>query len=110
VAGAVAGALSGGAAEAIYGSHVTVEYWREILFRPICWGIMGSLLGWRLSAVLPNLGAGRGLSGGALGGILGGVGFLFTGVLFPQFLGRIIGFAVMGTGLGLALVAVDSLF
>jgi len=71
---------------------------------------MGALLGWRLSAVLPNLGFFRGVTAGALGGILGGIGFLFTAILFPQFIGRIIGFGVLGASLGVALVAADALF
>ncbi len=35
---------------------------------------------------------------------------MFTAILFPQFLGRIIGFGVMGAALGLALTAADAIF
>jgi hypothetical protein len=109
--GALAGAIAGGIAEAIYGGRkIEMEYWRELLLRPVCWGLMGAMLGWRLSAVLPNLGFSRGVAGGAVGGVLGGIGFLFTAILFPQFIGRMIGFGVLGAGLGVALVAADALF
>ncbi len=110
VSGAAAGVLAGGLAGFLYGSAYVVEYWREILLRPICWGAMGVMLGWRLSSFSPNLSVARSLAGGAMGGVVGGVAFLFTAILFPQFIGRIIGFGVMGAALGLALVAVDSLF
>ena len=110
ISGALAGVLAGGLAGFLYGSAYLVEYWREILLRPVCWGAMGVMLGWRLSSFSPNLGMARSLAGGAIGGVVGGVAFLFTAILFPQFLGRIIGFGVMGAALGLALVAVDSLF
>jgi hypothetical protein len=110
LSGALAGAIAGGIAEALYGASSEVEYWRELLLRPACWGLMGAMLGWRLSAVLPNFGFFRGLAGGAMGGTLGGIGFLFTAILFPQFIGRMIGFGVLGAGLGVALVAADALF
>ncbi len=110
LSGALAGILAGALAGFMYGSAAFVEYWREILFRPICWGAMGGLLGWRLSSMSPNLGISRGLAGGLIGGAVGGFAFLFTAILFPQFIGRIVGFGVMGAALGLALVAVDALF
>jgi Ca-activated chloride channel family protein len=110
LSGAVAGAIAGGIAEAIYGTTGEVEYWRELLLRPLCWGIMGAMLGGRLSAVLPNLGFARGVMGGTLGGVFGGIGFLFTAILFPQFLGRMVGFGVLGAALGIALVAAEAVF
>jgi hypothetical protein len=108
--GALAGAVAGGTAEAIYGAELGVEYWRELLLRPFCWGMMGALLGWRLSKVLPNLASLRALAGGALGGAIGGVGFLFAAILFPQFVGRMVGFGILGAVLGVAIVTIESLF
>lgn len=108
--GTLAGAFAGGLAAFVYGSAHVVEYWREVLFRPVCWGAMGCLLGWRLSVGSPNSGASRGMAGGAIGGAVGGFAFLFTAILLPQFMGRVVGFGVMGAALGLALVAVDAMF
>jgi len=110
LAGAIAGAIAGSVAEAVYGSHGEVEYWRELILRPLCWGLLGGLLGWRLSGVLPNLGWLRGVIGGSAGGVVGGIGFLLMGILFPQFVGRMAGFGVLGAGLGLSVVTVEAMF
>jgi hypothetical protein len=110
VSGALAGALAGGIAQAIYGTRDEAEFWRECLLRPACWGLMGALLGWRISTVLPNLGAGRAMAGGAAGGVFGAIAFLLIGILLPQFLGRMAGFGALGAALGLSLAAADALF
>lgn len=110
LAGAVAGAIAGGVAGFLYGATHIVEYWREVLLRPACWGVLGGLVGCRLAASTPNLGYARASAGGALGGAVGGFAFVFIAILMPQFLGRIAGFGVMGGALGLAFVAADAVF
>jgi hypothetical protein len=110
LSGVLAGALAGAIAQAIYGTRADAEFASEFLLRPACWAFMGALLGWRISTTLPNMGAGRAMAGGAAGGALGAIIFLLTGIVFPQFLGRMIGFGALGSALGLSLAAADALF
>jgi len=110
MAGAAAGALAGFVAEWAYGPGREVSAAREFLLRPACWAAMGALLGWRMAAVVPNLGRVRGVAAGLMGGFAGGLGFVFLGVLLPQFIGRMVGFGVVGGMLGVAIAAAEALF
>jgi len=110
MAGAAAGALAGMVAEWAYGPGREASALREFLLRPACWAAMGALLGWRMAAVVPNLGRVRGVTAGLLGGFVGGLGFVFLGVVLPQFIGRMVGFGIVGGMLGIAIVAAEALF
>ena len=108
--GALAGGLAGAVAQAVYTIQMESVMARELVFKPACWGLMGGLLGWRLSSAIPNLGLGRGVAGGAIGGFLGGLAFVLAGVCLPETLGRMIGVGLLGAALGLAIVAIEALF
>jgi hypothetical protein len=110
VAGAVAGAIAGAIAQAVYSMQTTPSFFKFVIFRSVCWGIMGALLGWRLSAVVPNLGTLRGVVAGAIGGAVGGLAFVGTTAVIPETLGRVLGVGILGAALGLAIVAVETLF
>lgn len=108
--GAIAGAIAGAAAQAVYTIQMQSVIARELLFKPACWGLMGGLLGWRLVSAIPNLGLGRGVTGGAIGGFLGGLAFVATGIFLPETLGRMVGVGLLGAALGLAIVTIEAIF
>jgi hypothetical protein len=109
-AGVIAGAIGGFVAQAVYSFQGEPNFFNQVVFRAFCWGIMGGLLGWRLSAVVPNLGCNRGIIAGAVGGFVGGIGFLIASSIFAEVLGRMVGFGVLGAALGLAVVAIEEMF
>ena len=108
-AGFVAGAVSGGIAQAVYGplSNFLDNELVQILFQSACWGILGLILGWRLSKSIPNLGTRRALYAGFAGGFLGGAGYLIVGEFLADLVGRMLGIGIMGAALGFCLVIVE---
>lgn len=105
--GLIAGAISGGIAQVIYG---LLKFPDEIIqhsFHACCWGIMGLILGWRLSISIPNMDKKLGLIAGAIGGIIGGIGFLLSSMVLPELPGRMLGIGILGAALGLCLVIVE---
>jgi hypothetical protein len=71
---------------------------------------MGALLGAMLSRNIPNLGMARGLGAGAFGGAVGCMGFLLTSTFLPGAAGRIVGVALLGLALGLAMHLAENMF
>lgn len=110
IAGIIAGAIGGFVAQSVYSFQGEPNFLNQVVFRSFCWGIMGGLLGWRLSAVVPNLGSNRGIIAGAVGGFVGGIGFLITSAILPEVLGRMVGLGGLGAALGLAVVAIEEMF
>jgi hypothetical protein len=108
--GALVGAIAGALAQAVYTFQLDSAVVREFVFKPFCWSLMGVMLGWRLSLVIPNLGLGRGVIGGALGGFVGGLGFVLSGIILPEIIGRMLGVGILGACLGLAIVAIEAIF
>lgn len=109
-AGAIGGAIAGAVAQAIYGTQFVPPDVQNLILRPLCWGLMGAILGWRLASTIPNLSAVRAAIAGGIGGTLGGVAFLIAGAFLPETFGRMAGIGALGVALGLAIVVVDSLF
>ena len=108
--GALAGLVSGAAAQAAFSVQVGSAAFHAIVVRTVCWAMMGALLGALLSRPVPNLGLVRGLIAGASGGGLGGVGFLLVGAVLPDAIGRLVGIGTLGLALGLAMIVVEKLF
>ena len=108
--GALAGAISGAVAQAVYSIDIGSGLVKHVLIRSLCWGIMGAILGWRLSTRVPNLGSLRGTLAGLAGGILGGLGFVAFVSTLPEYLGRMVGVGILGAALGLAIITVEKLF
>lgn len=109
-AGAIAGAIGGFVAQAVYSFQGEPSFFNQVIFRAFCWAIMGALLGWRLSAVVPNLGSTRGIVAGAIGGFVGGIGFLIASSMLAEVLGRMFGLGILGVALGFAVVAIEEMF
>lgn len=110
VTGLLAGGLAGFVAQSVYSFSDHSDLFGGVVVRSLCWGLMGAILGWRLSSVIPNLGIGRGVLAGALGGFFGGVSFLLICLLLPELLGRVTGLGILGAALGLAVVAIEEAF
>ena len=104
--GLIAGAISGAIAQGIYRG---IDPSNELL-RVICWGIAGSLLGLGLAQRIPNLGALRGMGGGAVGGVLGGCLFILYAYNLSGTAGRLAGCAAIGFWIGIMLVVAETLF
>lgn len=110
LSGALAGAIAGFIAQSVYSFQGEPNFFNQVIFRAACWGIMGALLGWRLSIVVPNLGLNRGVIAGAIGGFIGGICFLITSAIFVAMIGRMVGLGLLGAALGLAVVAIEEIF
>ena len=108
--GALAGFLSGAAAQEAYSVQIGPEWFHQLVVRTVCWALMGALLGALLSRPVPNLGLLRGLLAGALGGGIGGAGFLLVSLVLPAAIGRAVGIGILGLALGLAMIVVEKLF
>ncbi len=108
--GMIAGGLAGLVAQSVFNFTDQTGFFGGVIVRSLCWGVMGTILGWRLSIVIPNLGWSRGMASGALGGVVGGVAFLLLCTLLPELLGRAIGLGLLGAALGLAVVTVEETF
>jgi hypothetical protein len=105
--GFLSGGLSGAIAQAVFSAGQSDTFFGQVIFRSVCWALLGALLGWRLSASVPNLGATRGVLGGALGGFIGGLGFIFSTLLLPEVFGQMAGVGILGMALGLGIVAAE---
>jgi hypothetical protein len=110
VSGLLAGGFAGFVAQAVYGQFSTPSLFRDLVIRSCCWGLMGGILGARLSSTVPNLGFGRGCLAGGLGGLIGGFCFLITCEILPEAMGRFVGVGILGGALGLAVVWVEEAF
>jgi MFS family permease len=108
-AGFIAGAVSGGVAQAIFGplSNFLDNVLVLFLFQSACWSILGLILGWRLSQSIPNLGTRRALYAGFAGGFIGGAGFLIIGSFLDLLPGHMLGIGILGAALGFCVVIVE---
>jgi hypothetical protein len=108
-AGFIAGIVSGGIAQAVFGpvSNLLSNVWVEFLFQSACWGILGLILGWWLSKSIPNLSTNRALSAGFIGGFFGGALFIIAGALLDLLPGHMLGVGILGAALGFCLVIVE---
>jgi hypothetical protein len=107
---AAAGFLSGAGAQYLYSLDFGSWELRNFGLRVLAWAIMGALLGTMLSQSVPNLSSARGFAAGALGGALGCMGFLATSMFWPGIAGRVVGIALLGFALGLAMYFVEDMF
>ncbi|MEX3650085.1 hypothetical protein [Mycolicibacterium porcinum] len=108
-ASALAGFVSGAAAQALFNMDVGTFELKFYALRIVAWSLMGALLGAMLSKAVPNLGLVRGIGAGAIGGAVGCMGFLLASMFLPGLAGRVTGIAVLGLALGLAMYFVQSM-
>ncbi|MGB0581671.1 MAG: hypothetical protein ACPGVU_18400 [Limisphaerales bacterium] len=119
--GILAGAVSGGVAQAIFNMRPDLEGWTGAIVQALCWGVMGGLLGAFLSRAMANFGAIKGALGGFIGGTVGGLIFLIvvnaitdllpgSSKLARETFGLMIGVGILGASLGFVMVVVEKIF
>jgi Ca-activated chloride channel family protein len=77
--------------------------------RIIGWAILGTLLGGGMSFFVPNLQKNRALQAGAIGGTAGAIGFLLVSAVSGDLVGRLVGAAIVGFFIGLAIALIEDL-
>ena len=103
------GTLSGAAAQFIYNQFSSGPL-KLFIARPICWGVLGALMGIALSFAIPNLDRWRSALFGLIGGTLGGAAFVGASTIgAPGILARAIGGAAIGALIGLGVAIAESM-
>ncbi len=77
--------------------------------RIVGWAILGTLLGGGMSFFVPNLQKNRALQAGAIGGTAGAIGFLLVSAVSGDLVGRLVGAAIVGFFIGLAIALIEDL-
>ena len=110
VGGSVFGVISGGLAQAFFSLAVAIGQGNILLIemaRIVAWAMFGSLIGFGMSFIIPNLGRIRGTFGGGAGGAIGAIAFIACTILAGDAIGRFIGMAIVGFALGYAIGLVE---
>ncbi|MEG3955914.1 vWA domain-containing protein [Microcoleus sp. herbarium2] len=77
--------------------------------RVIGWTILGTFLGGGMSFFVPNLEIRRALQAGGIGGAAGAIGFLLVSATSGDLVGRLVGAAIVGFFIGLAIALIEDL-
>lgn len=78
--------------------------------RVLAWSVLGGLLAFGMTFVIPNLDKTKALGFGALGGFLGSIGFLMMMAITGDIGGRLIGAAILGACIGLLVAIVETFY
>jgi hypothetical protein len=110
VAGLTSGAIGGGVAQAAFNTFED-GWFKELVARPLCWGIVGCSVGLVIGFGIPNLRRRRSAALGAIGGLFGGVLFVALGELpqVPGAVARAGGIGIIGALIALAVVATEAI-
>lgn len=95
-AGVVAGGIGGAISQHIF-NYFSDGWFKDVVARDLCWGIMGAGLGLCLAFAIPNLRKWTGAAWGGAGGLVGGA--VFVGLSFlelPEATSRLAGVAIIG--------------
>ena len=107
--GTIVGAASGASAQFVYNQFSNGNL-KEYFARPLCWGIMGGLLGYALTFAIPNLKRARGGILGLIGGTVGGAAFVASSHLgLPATVSRGLGGIAIGALIGLGVAIAEAL-
>jgi len=119
VGGIIGGGISGGLAQFFYsvsaaflfadGITPMMLFLHSIIARSIAWAMMGSLAAFGMSFCIPNLNRMWAVTGGLIGGVLGCVFFLIICMFTGDWLGRLIGMAILGTCIGVMIGFVEKI-
>jgi hypothetical protein len=82
----------------------------QLAGRIVAWTLLGGLLGCGMAFFLPNLNPRRALVGGGVGGAVGAVGFLWAASALGDVAGRLLGAAILGFFIGLAIAFIEAAF
>jgi Ca-activated chloride channel family protein len=108
VGGLAAGLIAGGIGQFIFIPLANIPV-LEMLGRLVGWSILGTIVGGGISFFVPNLKLNRALLAGAIGGSLGAIGFLLAANILGDVAGRLVGAAILGFFIGLAIALIEQL-
>lgn len=78
--------------------------------RVLAWAVLGGLLAFGMTFVIPNLDKTKALGFGALGGFLGSIGFLMMTTVMGELGGRWLGAFILGACVGLLVAIVETYY
>ena len=108
IGGLAAGLIAGAIGQLIFIPVANLPV-LEIVGRLAGWTILGTLVGGGISFFVPNLKLNRALQAGAIGGSLGAIGFLLAAKILGDVAGRLVGAAILGFLIGLAIALIEQL-
>ena len=106
--GIFAGLVAGSIGQGVFSSLASIPL--MIGFgRVLGWIILGAILGFGMSYVIPNLPRKNALFAGAAGGLAGAIAFLIAVPVLPDLLARLLGAAILGAAIGLMIAWAEKL-
>jgi hypothetical protein len=106
--GLLAGLLAGMVSQAAFSS--LASYPVLIGFgRVFGWILLGGILGFGMSYIIPNLPRRSALIAGAAGGLAGAIAFILAVSILPDSLARLLGAAILGSAIGLMIAWAEKL-
>ena len=106
--GLFAGLVAGSISQCVFSS--LAEYQMMVGFgRVFGWILLGAILGFGMSYLIPNLPRMKSLLAGAVGGLVGAVAFLIAIPILPDLLARLLGASILGAAIGLMIAWVEKL-
>jgi Ca-activated chloride channel homolog len=79
------------------------------LIRILAWTLIGGGIGWTVSRIVPNYRWIHAIIGGMLGGFIGGASFVLLSFLFPDFMARLLGVALVGFFIGIMISLLEEM-
>ncbi len=106
--GLLAGLLAGSISQVVFTS--LAAYGSLAGFgRILGWIVLGGILGYGMSHVIPNLPRMKAMLAGAAGGFCGALAFLVAVAALPDFLARLLGSVILGAAIGLMIAWAEKL-
>lgn len=75
------------------------------LFKVVAWIVVGGMLGFAFSLIIPNLDRGKAILGGLIGGVLAGIAL----TVLPGGVGRFLACVILGGAVGLSVAVVEAM-
>jgi Ca-activated chloride channel family protein len=107
--GFIAGVVAGGVGQLLFTGLGGISF-PDHIARSLAWSALGAVLAFGMSFFVPNLKATRALAGGAIGGLAAAIGFLAVSGALADWLGRMMGAAVLGFFIGIMIALVEAIF
>jgi len=108
--GLAAGLIAGALSQLVFSATASASTIVVEIGRIFGWAMLGGLLGLGLAMFVDNLKPSRGMAGGAIGGAAGAIGFIITGLIASDIIGRPVGAAILGFFIGAMIALVDAFF
>jgi len=106
--GILTGLLAGSVSQIIFGSLGQIPY-MNVVGRLFGWALLGGILGYGMSFVIPNLPRSKSLRAGSIGGVMGAVVFLLALNVLPDSLARLCGAVILGAAIGLMIAIAEKM-